>query len=132
MSQRYHNEVLSTDNEGTPEPNYPTILYNPDNEKRYNNEWKRNNDPYEKNNFHAYNKKDFYKTDDKVYKDLGPLFTTHTIPRGKTKKETEEKFRSPNICIAKGKLGGPLSCNCNRHFQLNVPTLKANETTTSL
>lgn len=129
MSQRFHNETLSTDNEGTPELNYPTIIYTPDNEKRYNDQWTKPDDTYHRN-YHSYNQPDLYP-DEKTYKDLGAVFTTHTIPRGKTKKETEEKFRSPNICIAKGKLGGPLNCNCNRHFQLNVPTLTI-ETTTSL
>lgn len=62
------------------------------------------------------------------------IFKTHTIPRGKDVDKDSlsvEKFRSPNICIAKGQLGGPLNCNCNRHFTLNVPTLN-NETSTSL
>lgn len=127
MSQRYHNEVLSTDNETTPEPkNYPTI-YNIDINKKYANDW--NTEPYQKAMDYNYSNNDFFNTENTV--DSEDVFPKHTIPRGE-KKDLEEKFRSPNICIARGQLGGPLSCNCNRHFTLNVPTLKSNETTTSL
>lgn len=132
MSQRYHNEVLSSINETTPEPkNYP--IYNINLEKKYADDWNPNS--YQRTmNYNGYSNNDFINKDQRLVIDSS-VFPTHTIPRSKTKevkRNAEEKFRSPNICIARGKLGGPLNCNCNRHFTLNVPTITSNETTTSL
>ncbi|KOB51896.1 Transporter, partial [Operophtera brumata] len=131
MSQRYRNEVLSSDNETTPEPrNYP--IYNIDLEKKYADDWKT--DPYQGTmNYNGYSNNNLKNKDETLCIDSN-VFPTHTLPKGKKKEKTnvEEKFRSPNICIARGKLGGPLNCNCNRHFTLNVPTFTSNETTTSL
>lgn len=127
MSQRYHNEVLSSDNDTTPElKNYPTI-YNIDLEKKFAEDW--NTNVYQRTVPYGY-KNDFIDNDEGL--NIGkPIYTTNTLHRGK-KVENTEKFRSPNICLARDKLGGPLSCNCNRHFTLNVPNINSNETTTSL
>ena len=78
-----------------------------------------------------YNANEVFDKDKHVYGGIRSIYGTHTIPRGK-KKSTDEEYRSPNICIAKGKLGGPTECSCNRHFTLNVPDLRSSEVTTSL
>ncbi|XP_068632721.1 sodium- and chloride-dependent neutral and basic amino acid transporter B(0+)-like [Battus philenor] len=66
-------------------------------------------------------------------KEIGPIYAIHTIPRFKdVEREKDEKFRSPNICIARDQLGGQNKCNCNRHFTLNVPDLRNTEVSTSL
>lgn len=78
-----------------------------------------------------YNKNEFIDNDNHTYGGIRSIYGTHTIPRGK-KKSTDKQYRSPNICIAKGKLGGPTECSCNRHFTLNVPDLRSSEVTTSL
>lgn len=44
----------------------------------------------------------------------------------------EPKFISPNVCLADGNLDCTTECFCNRHFTLNVPTLKRSELSTSL
>lgn len=130
MSQRYANETLSSHNDGNSEQNnYSSIVFKKDIEKKANNE-RLKSDPYQRNvNF--YTKTDFKNENNKVYNDIASVYTTHSIPRSK-KKNIDEKFRSPNICVAKGELGGPINCNCNRHFTLNVPTLKNNEVITNL
>lgn len=130
MSQRYVNEALSTDNETNSEQNnYSTVMYNKDLDKKYKDELYKS-DLYHRT-YNIYNKNDIINTDSNAYDGIKTLYGTHTIPRGK-KKSTDEKYRAPNICIAKGKLGGPIECSCNRHFTLNVPDLRNNEVTTSL
>ncbi|XP_075974633.1 sodium-dependent nutrient amino acid transporter 1-like isoform X2 [Anticarsia gemmatalis] len=130
MSQRYANEVLSTDNETiSDQNNYSAITYNKDIEKKHKEDLPRN-DIYQRN-YNIYNKNDIINTKNNLFDSPESLYTTHTIPRGR-KKSVEEKYRSPNICIAKGKLGGPVECKCNRHFTLNVPDLRSSEVTTSL
>lgn len=131
MSQRYNNETLSTKHEAHTEANnYAQIVYTKDNEKKYNDDWLKNNDNYQKT-YYVYTKKGSEDIEP-VFNDIETILTNHSIPRSKKKKKGDEKFRSPNICIAKGELGGPLDCNCNRHFTLNVPDLRKNEVTTTL
>ncbi|XP_073949768.1 sodium-dependent nutrient amino acid transporter 1-like isoform X2 [Choristoneura fumiferana] len=108
--------------------NYPQIIPKI-NEKSYE-DWLKPAEyiPNGKSNF----KNGYLSKDETVIKDIGAIYTKHSIPRSKKKKKDDEKFRSPNICIAKTELGGPLACNCNRHFTLNVPDLRKVEVTTSL
>lgn len=122
MSQRCNTEPNSEIK------NYPQIIPKI-NEKSYD-DWVKPVEfiPNGKSNF----KNGYINNDETVIKDVGALYTKHSIPRSKKKKKDDEKFRSPNICIAKTELGGPLACNCNRHFTLNVPDLRKVEVTTSL
>ncbi|XP_021186294.3 sodium- and chloride-dependent neutral and basic amino acid transporter B(0+) isoform X1 [Helicoverpa armigera] len=130
MSQRYINETLSTENDTSSEQNnYSTIMYNKEMDKKYQDELFRN-DLYQRT-YNIYNKNDIMNQENSTYGGIRSIYGTHSIPRGK-KKSTDEKYRAPNICIAKGNLGGPIECSCNRHFTLNVPDLRNNEVTTSL
>ncbi|KAM3963663.1 sodium-dependent nutrient amino acid transporter 1 [Aphomia sociella] len=132
MSQRYSNEITSSDNDIHSEPvNYSQIIFNKDNEKIYDDNWLKRNNTYQRN-LSVYNNKNVYLNTKEVEYSTPTIYTTYSTSRGKKKKKEEEKFRSPNVCIAKNELGGPLNCNCNRHFTLNVPDLKRNEVTTSL
>ncbi|CAH0581549.1 unnamed protein product [Chrysodeixis includens] len=129
MSQRYVNETLSTDNDTSSEQNnYTTVTYNKEMDKKYKDDMYRH-DLYQRT-YNIYHKNDIINKDN-MYGGIKSIYGTHTLPRGR-KKSTEDKYRSPNICIAKGKLGGPIDCRCNRHFTLNVPDLRSNEVTTSL
>ncbi|XP_030025626.1 sodium-dependent nutrient amino acid transporter 1 isoform X2 [Manduca sexta] len=131
MSQRYVNDIAAKDKETQFEQNnYTSVVFSKDNEKKYNNEWTKNKDKYQ-SNINYYTKIDFTNKNNTILKDKLDVYTNHTIPRTQSK-SVDDKFRSPNICIAKGQLGGPLNCNCNRHFTLNVPDLRNNEVTTSL
>lgn len=130
MSKRYINEALSTDNDTISEQNnYSTIIFNKDIEKKSKDDLHKHE--LNQRNFNVYNKNDIINNKSSLHGGIDAVYGTHTIPRGR-KKSLEEKYRSPNICIAKGKLGGPVECSCNRHFTLNVPDLRTNEVTTSL
>lgn len=130
MSQRYVNETLSTDNETISEQNnYPAIIFNKQNmDKKVNNDLFK---PEYQSTYNTYNRNIINSSRYSSYGDMESVFATHTIPRGRNK-TLEDKYRSPNICIAKGRLGGPVDCKCNRHFTLNVPNLRNSEVTTSL
>lgn len=132
MSQRHVNGTLSNDDRE--DTNYAEFIFNRDNEKKYHDDWVQQNE-YQKT-YYVYTKngddKDSYRNDSLTDCNLSiPLPISKTK---KPKKEKESKFRSPNICVAKNELGGPVNCNCNRHFTLNVPDLRNtnNEVTTIL
>lgn len=130
MSQKYANEVQSSDNDNHSEPiNYSQIVFNNDNEK--SNDWFKPKDDYQ-SPYYIQNKNGYLDNSNSVFKDVTAIYAPHSIPRSKKKKKDEEKFRSPNVCIAKAELGGLTNCNCNRHFTLNVPDLRKNEVTTIL
>lgn len=132
MSQRYANETLSSDQQAQTGSNYAQIIFSKDNEKKYSQDWLQNsNNAYQKK-YYVYTKNGQIDDNETVFKDVGSILANHNIPRSKKKKKEDEKFRSPNICIAKAELGGPMNCNCNRHFTLNVPDLRKDEVTTTL
>lgn len=133
MSKRYRSEVTSTEsNSNSGHVNYSQIIFNRNNDKKYNDDWLKINDSYQRKFNNIYAKNTFLDTKNSLdYKEPG-IYTTYTIPKGNRKKNEEEKFRSPNICIAKDQMVGSINCNCNRHFQLNVPDLRKNEVTTTL
>jgi hypothetical protein len=123
MSQRYSNEVQSSENDIQSEPiNYSQIVFN--NDQKFGEEWfsKPSDDIFKPCNI--YTKTPYPDTKETAYKDITTIYAPHSIPRGRTKRVDEEKFRSPNVCIAKNEIGGSVSCNCNRHFTLNVPDLR--------
>lgn len=123
MSQRYLNDTLSSTNEVSYERPDSDAAHN-----KYKENWLSHKDKYQKE-YDYYSRIVATKTPSKASKETYPA---HTIPRSETK-VPEEKFRSPNICIAEAQIGGPTNCNCNRHFKLNVPKdLRNNEVTTSL
>ncbi|XP_053612531.1 sodium-dependent dopamine transporter-like [Plodia interpunctella] len=128
MSKRYSTDVQYSEYNSNSEPNYSQMIFNRGNEKRYDDEWMKISDAYQKNYIYSTNNDIF---NDMRYKEPG-IYTTYSIQKGKRKKKDLEKFRSPNICVAKDQLGGSVKCNCNRHFQLNVPDLRKTEVTTSL
>lgn len=130
MSQRHANETISS--EGHDDTNYAEIIFNQENEKKYHDDWAKQNDF--QRTYYVYTKngdgKDNYRNDTLADCDLPlPLPTTKKVKKGK-----DSKFRSPNVCVAKNELGGPVNCKCNRHFTLNVPDLRNtnNEVTTVL
>ena len=133
MSQRHANETLSTDVEQPdPDPNYAQIIFKHNEKKYHDDDWTNINDPYQKT-YYIHTKMG-PKEEKHIPEDIYSVPSHVTKCRKKKKlKDDESKFRSPNICIAKGELGGPLDCNCNRHFTLNVPDLRHNaELTTTL
>ncbi|XP_060803757.1 sodium-dependent nutrient amino acid transporter 1 isoform X2 [Amyelois transitella] len=130
MSKRYAADAQYSDDTNSDPINYSEMVYNRDNEKKYDNEWTKINEAYQRNFFYNTNN-DILPTKHMGYKEPG-IYTTYSVPRGKRKKKDDEKFRSPNICVAKDQLGGSSNCNCNRHFQLKVPDLRKTEITTSL
>ncbi|KAH9644123.1 hypothetical protein HF086_015453 [Spodoptera exigua] len=128
MSQRYVHETVSIDNDTNSEPNhYANVMYS---KNKYEEELYKN-EIYPRTYSNIYHPNDDYKTDYLYDGGIKSIYSINTIPRGK-KKSIDENYRSPNICIAKGRLGGPTECSCNRHFTLNVPNLRSNEVTTSL
>lgn len=127
MSQRFVNETLSSNDARSEPNNYNSNGFNKSDSN--NGDWSRN-DPYQRN-YNVYVKNEFDNKNNKIFNDIATVYTKHNVPKVKSK-VGEDKFRSPNICIAKGELGGPLNCNCNRHFTLNVPDLRKSEVTTSL
>ncbi|XP_072938943.1 sodium-dependent nutrient amino acid transporter 1-like isoform X2 [Epargyreus clarus] len=135
MSRRFNDEKPSNDDEFNSETNdYPYIISKnspKNNEVKYNEDWMKFDDTYQRIP-KSYVKSNLVDDDDLRFKKIDTTYPSSSIARSKKKKKTEEKFRSPNICIAKDELGGPLNCNCNRHFTLNVPDLRSNETATSL
>lgn len=130
MSQRYANEVQSSTNDAHSEPiNYSQIVFNT---TEKNDQWIKPKETYQIP-YSVYSKNGFIDSSGtEVFKDVTAIYAPHSIPRSKKKRKDDEKFRSPNICIAKNELGGPTNCNCNRHFTLNVPDLRKNEVTTIL
>lgn len=131
MSQRYVNETVSTDNDTNSEPNhYSSVMYTKDIDNKYQDEIFKN-EIYPRNYSNIYNPNDDYNNDYLYNGGIKSVYSIHAIPRGK-KKSVDENYRSPNICLAKSRLGGPTDCSCNRHFTLNVPDLRSNEVTTSL
>ncbi|XP_045495157.1 sodium-dependent nutrient amino acid transporter 1-like isoform X1 [Colias croceus] len=128
MSQRFANENLVAEQEATADTNYANLNndYPTKNDIKYNENWFKE-DVYKKPPKSDY-AIEYIKKD--AYKESSPIYSVPTID--KKKREKEDTFRSPNICIAKGELGGAINCNCNRHFQLNVPDLRNNEISTSL
>ncbi|XP_049868320.1 sodium-dependent nutrient amino acid transporter 1-like [Pectinophora gossypiella] len=131
MSQRYANDTLSSGNDHVENTNYAQIVFNKENEKKYNDTSSKNNESYQ-STYYVYTKNGHIDDSERVFRDVGPILASHNIPRSKKKVKEEDKFRSPNICIAKTELGGPIDCNCNRHFTLNVPNLRNTEVSTSL
>lgn len=131
MSQKYANEVQSSNTTDThSEPiNYSQIVFNSDEVKP--DDWFQTKDDYQ-SPFYLQTKSGYLDNNSSIFKDVTAIYAPHSIPRSKKKKKDEEKFRSPNICIAKTELGGLSNCNCNRHFTLNVPDLRKNEITTIL
>ncbi|CAH0714608.1 unnamed protein product, partial [Brenthis ino] len=131
MSQRFANENANSEQEFTHDTkmfNHIMSKYQEKSNKIYEEDWLHATDTYQSSP-KVYKKSDFIKNDDTLYDD-GAIYA---IPTPSTKKKkVDEQFRSPNICIAKGELGGALNCSCNRHFQLNVPDLRNNEVSTSL
>lgn len=126
MSQRFDNGTLSS--EDVTETNY-TNLHNEytKNDVKHNEIWVKD-DLYDINPNNDFNI-GYLGKDNKAFSD-GDLYA---IPSVRSKKrDKEDTFRSPNICLAKGRMGGEINCNCNRHFQLNVPDLRNNEISTSL
>ncbi|KAJ2950203.1 hypothetical protein O0L34_g11564 [Tuta absoluta] len=130
MSTRYANESVSSIAELPEDPstNYSQIVFKSDTDKTYD-EWPEQID-YQRTNYGYTHNGSIYN---KEFKDVGSILKQHNGNFTRSKKQTEEeKFRSPNVCLAKSELGGPLECNCNRHFNLNVPNLRNSEVTTSL
>lgn len=131
MSQRFANENANSEQEFTTDTkmfNHIMSKYQEKSNKINNEEWL--NDAYE-NSPKTYHKNDFVRNDYVINdNDVGAIYSIPTVSN-KRRKPTDQ-FRSPNICIAKGELGGVMNCNCNRHFQLNVPDLRNNEVSTSL
>ena len=129
MSQRYANENANSEQEFTTDTkmfNHIMSKYQEKSNKIYNEEWLH--DVYESPK--TYHKNDFVRNDYvRNDNDVGAIYS---VPTASSKRKKPEQFRSPNICIAKGELGGVMNCNCNRHFQLNVPDLRNNEVSTSL
>ncbi|KAJ0175786.1 hypothetical protein K1T71_008945 [Dendrolimus kikuchii] len=125
MSQRYVNETLSSNGANSEQNNYTNVSNKNINA---NDDWTKLDPAHRKYNLYARN--EIPNKSSKIRNDIATVYTKHTVP--KVNPIDEDKFRSPNICIAKGELGGPLNCNCNRHFTLNVPDLRKSEVTTSL
>ncbi|CAG9578998.1 unnamed protein product [Danaus chrysippus] len=133
MSQRYINENGNSEQELNIDKSFnPTII------SKYHSKY---NEPYKENWLHTSNiyqtttknnKHDFMKSQEPSYDDIGAIYSIPIVPINKRKRNEGEQFRSPNICVAKGDMGGLINCNCNRHFQLNVPDLRTNEVSTSL
>ncbi|CAH0750428.1 unnamed protein product [Diatraea saccharalis] len=130
MSQRYAHEVHSSDTDIQSEPiNYSQIVFNPDHNP-FGSEWFNKTNEMHKP-YNVYSKTPYVDNYGDVYKDISTIYMPQPI-RDIKKKEDEEKFRSPNVCIARNEIGGTLNCNCNRHFTLNVPDLRKCEVTTCL
>ncbi|CAK1540709.1 unnamed protein product [Leptosia nina] len=124
MSQRFSNETFSSEPDVTSESNNYVNLHNDYTKNDMKNDNWLKEDLYQmdaKNNYNI----EYLGKDNPAFSDA-----IYAVPASKRKKE--DTFRSPNICIAKGQLGGEVNCNCNRHFQLNVPDLRNNEISTSL
>ncbi|CAK1600703.1 unnamed protein product [Parnassius mnemosyne] len=127
MSQRYSHE-LSEENEANSESkNYLNLKSSKG--KPYEEDWLTPNLYQRSPQFLT---KDVNGLDSDKTKEIGPIYTIHTIPRFKKKDDNDEKFRSPNVCIARDQLGGQNNCTCNRHFTLNAPDLRNTELSTSL
>ncbi|CAH2991093.1 unnamed protein product [Chilo suppressalis] len=133
MSQRYANEVHSSDTDLQSEPiNYSQIVFNTDHE-HFGNEWfNKPNDL--QNSYNIYSKTPCVDNYNTVFNDISTIYAPKmsSTSRNIKKSKEEEKFRSPNVCIAKNEISGTLNCNCNRHFTLNVPDLRKCEVTTCL
>lgn len=130
MSQRYANENANSEQEFTTDTkmyNHIMSKYQEKSNKIYNEDWLH--DVYESSP-KTYHKNDLVRNNYvRNDNDVGAIYS---VPTASCKRKKPEQFRSPNICIAKGELGGVMNCNCNRHFQLNVPDLRNNEVSTSL
>ncbi|XP_045768654.1 sodium- and chloride-dependent GABA transporter 1-like isoform X2 [Maniola jurtina] len=133
MSQRFINENGSEQEFPTDTKKFKHIInkYHDKCNEIYNEDWLHTTDVYQ-NSPKAQTKSNLIKNENPLYNDVGAIYSIPTVSSSKRKKKAEEQFRSPNICIAKDELGGPVNCNCNRHFQLNVPDLRNNEVSTSL
>ncbi|XP_045515272.1 sodium-dependent nutrient amino acid transporter 1-like isoform X1 [Pieris brassicae] len=129
MSQRFSNGTLSSEPEVTDTSNYTNLHndYTIKNDVKYAENWVKDDlyDPENEFNF------EYLGKDNIAYSDAGDLYAIPTVTKSKKRKK-DDTFRSPNICMAKGQVGGETNCNCNRHFQLNVPDLRNNEISTSL
>ncbi|KAL4713597.1 hypothetical protein ACJJTC_016680 [Scirpophaga incertulas] len=131
MTQRYANETQSSGNDIQSEPiNYSQIVFNSD--QKFGEAWfdKPNDDTHKP--YIIYSKTPSIYNNNPVYDDIPSIPTPQYKVRSNKKNKDEDKFRSPNICIAKNEIGGSVNCNCNRHFTLNVPDLRNNEVATSL
>lgn len=134
MSQRFINENANSEQEfntDTKTFNHIITKYHEKGNEIYNEDWLHATDAY-KSSPKALVKSDIIRKEDTLYNDMGAIYSIPTVSSSKRRKKEEEQFRSPNICIAKDELGGAINCNCNRHFQLNVPDLRNNEVSTSL
>ncbi|XP_034826867.1 sodium-dependent nutrient amino acid transporter 1-like isoform X1 [Maniola hyperantus] len=133
MSQRFINENGSDQEFPTDTKTFKHIInkYHDKCNEIYNEDWLHTTDIYQ-NSPKAQTKSDLLKNENPLYNNVGAIYSIPTVSSSKRKKKGEEQFRSPNVCIAKDELGGPVNCNCNRHFQLNVPDLRNNEVSTSL
>ncbi|XP_014369255.2 sodium-dependent nutrient amino acid transporter 1 [Papilio machaon] len=120
MSQRYSSEH-STEVETASERNNYSHLKS----KTYQQNW-LTSELYQRS-------PDFVTKNDKIdsKKNMGPKYQIHDRLKDNDR-ESIEKFRSPNVCIATDQLGGQSKCTCNRHFTLNVPDLRNTEVSTSL
>ncbi|CAH2076922.1 unnamed protein product, partial [Iphiclides podalirius] len=127
MSQRYANELSSENETGSEPNNYSHLKSNK--AKAYEEDWLA---PELYQRSPRFLTKRIGLNGDNT-KEIGPIYTIHSIPRfSNNEKTNDEKFRSPNICIARDQLGGENKCTCNRHFTLNVPDLRNAEVSTSL
>lgn len=133
MSQRFINENNSEQEFNTDSKTFNHIInkYHDKCIEIYSEDFLHSTDIYQSSP-KAQTKSDLIKNENPLYTDVGAIYSIPTVSTSKKKKKIDEQFRSPNICIAKGELGGPINCNCNRHFQLNVPDLRNNEVSTSL
>ncbi|XP_047530168.1 sodium-dependent dopamine transporter-like isoform X1 [Vanessa atalanta] len=135
MSQRFLNENANSEHEfhtDTKMYNHIITKYHEKGNEIYNEDWLHAADTYQSQSPKAFIKSDLIRHEDTLYNDVGAIYTIPTVSTSKRRNTGEEQYRSPNICIAKGELGGSINCNCNRHFQLNVPDLRNNEVSTSL
>ncbi|XP_041988226.1 sodium-dependent nutrient amino acid transporter 1-like isoform X2 [Aricia agestis] len=127
MSQRSLNENSEYDYDvDTTAFNNIINKYNVKNNEIKHDGWSPNQDIYQS----AKNKKnyDIIKRKENIYSDNEAIYS---IP------VNFEKGKNPmdiynSICISKEEIGGPICCECNRHFQLKVPDLRNNEISTSL
>lgn len=152
MVRRYNTERLSNEDMNSIDSyeNYPKTLQDNNNAKGEKNGWVKTDEVYRPEELYhrAYsiytNTIPEYKEDinatyvlpkkKKILKSPGKKYVTPSNASVSITKlsNPEPKFSSPNVCVANGNLDCSTECFCNRHFTLNVPSLKRTELSTSL